>query len=79
MKVMFQIPTTRLVRVVFTSGNVKYGAVIPNPKDNQTLQMVMLTRKVGMSQIDRIEGIYPIVPRHGWRENLNKHLTNKAN
>ena len=45
------LPATPLVRVDFMRGNVKQYAILPNPRSYDRLQVVMLARNVGMSQV----------------------------
>ena len=60
MKHLFEIPTTPSCRVVYIRDGVTYAGVLnPSPKDNNELQRQMLERKVGMSQVQRLEPIQP--------------------
>jgi hypothetical protein len=67
-KIAFMIPTTRLVRVEYQkrgSNQTKYAAIIPRPKDCETLFTVMReTRKVGPSQIRDVKPVNELVPRN---------------
>jgi hypothetical protein len=66
MKLAFNIPTVQespLVRVEYKVNGVKYSTVIPNPKGNEELRIVMLNKKVGMSQICTVNPHKPHVIR----------------
>jgi len=62
MKKIFVIPETPTCRVVYERNGVKYGAVIQTPHSNDALQMVLLTRKVGISEVRWVESITPPKP-----------------
>ena len=55
--ILFALPSTPLVRVVYIRDGVKCGAVLSNPRSNDRLQAVMLVRNVGMSQVQFIEAM----------------------
>ncbi len=56
----FDLPATPTCRVVYIKDGVTYAGVIQTPSDNHQLQAVMLGRKVGMSQVERVEPIQPV-------------------
>ena len=55
--ILFALPSTPLVRVVYIRDGVQQGAVISNPRTRDRLQAVMLARNVGMSQVQFIEAL----------------------
>jgi len=64
MKTTFDIPQTPTVKVHYRRDGVLYSTVIVTPNSNQDLQMVMLGRYVGISQVERLEAIQPRQPLH---------------
>ena len=60
----FTLPTTPTCRVAYLRDGTLYGAVIKTPRSNAELQVVMLARKVGMSNIERVEPIQPLQDIH---------------
>lgn len=72
------LPNTPMCRVVYHRTGTNYGAVIPTPKSTSELQIVMLARQVGVSQIQRLEPIQPLKPLnrpHPANHNLVKYTT----
>jgi len=57
---LFSFPTTALCAVVWFRNGIKYRGIIPTPKSNAELQIVMLKRGCAMSMIG---GVYPHVPQ----------------
>ena len=55
MKIAFNLPKTEKVIVEYVSNGVKYSAIIVNPKDNDSLAVAMLSKKIGMSQIRDVQ------------------------
>jgi hypothetical protein len=55
--IAFLIPQTRLVSVEYWARGTRYVATIPNPRNNNTLELVMRAKGVLMRQIDRV---YPV-------------------
>ena len=49
------IPNSDRVQVFYTRDGVNYVANIPRPVSQSALQLTMLTRKVGISQITGIK------------------------
>lgn len=61
----FDIPGTPTCKVVYVRDGATYSGVLsPTPKDNNELQRRMLDRKVGMSQVERLEPIQPRKDMH---------------
>jgi hypothetical protein len=64
---VFGLPATPSCRVIYNKGGVSYAGVLnPTPKSNDELQRRLLDRKVGISQVDRLE---PIEPRGDLQHN----------
>ncbi len=61
MKLPFPLPTTAAIKVVYTHQGTTYGATIANPRTHDGVISAMLARKVGASQIVRIEALPPQV------------------
>ena len=55
MKLNLALPITSSIRVVYTHQGTTYGAVIANPRTHDGVIRAMLNRKVGVSQIVRLE------------------------
>lgn len=55
--IAFGLPATRLVRVKWIKDGVQYVSIIQNPKSNTGLQAAMLAKHVGLSQVQRVEGV----------------------
>ena len=62
MNITFQLPTTPKCKVVYVRDGTNYQGIIDTPQDNSALQVVMLKRQVGMSQIQRVEPVQPPAP-----------------
>ena len=56
---MFGLPQTPSCRVSYVKGGVLYSTVLTTPANNDALQMAMLNKGVGMSQVKGVEGIAP--------------------
>jgi transcriptional antiterminator Rof (Rho-off) len=50
--------------VIYVRDGVNYSAIMSTPQSNDELQTVMLARKVGMSQVLRVEEIKSLTPSH---------------
>ncbi len=59
MKTKFVLPATSKCKVIYVRENVTYQAITDTPRSNDELQRFLLTRKVGMSQVQRVEAIEP--------------------
>ena len=59
MKTQFALPTTPTCKVIYIRDGVTYFVGMKTPTCQATLQQEMLNRKVGMSQVLRVEPIHP--------------------
>ena len=67
----FDLPETPKCKVMYIKDTVLYSTVITTPHSNDELQRVMLTRQVGMSQVQGLEPIQP--PRELHRPHPAQH------
>ena len=78
MQVKFNLPATRTCKVVYVRNGVTYQSIITTPRSNDELQQIMLTRKVGVSQIqtvEPIEGLKPFVRTHPAAHRMAQYQT----
>lgn len=59
MTTKFALPSTFKCKILYTRDNATYSAITTTPRSNDELQKFLLTRKVGMSQVQRVEAIEP--------------------
>ena len=56
---LFDLPTTPTCKVIYVKDDVTYAGIVKTPTSNDGLQALMLERKIGMSQVQRLEPIQP--------------------
>ena len=53
------LPTTQTCKVIYIKDGVTYFVGLKTPKCPDTLQQLLLDRQIGISQVLRVEPIYP--------------------
>lgn len=61
MKSIFTLPSTARCNVIYLNGNVLQSANIATPSTADGVVVEMLKRKVGVSQIQRVEPVHSFV------------------
>jgi hypothetical protein len=62
MKSTVSLPTTPTCRVIYIKDDVTYFVGLKTPNCPSTLQQELLNRKIGMSQVIRVEPVQPLQP-----------------